>query len=214
MLMLWHHVLVRESRGHLLVGMGQVGLRHRGCWLRSWGHVWMYMLRWPLHGAWNHLRVMLGCIARCSLVALGELRLGLIAILLMWLQLPREHLLVMGRNARLRGHISMMVALLSREMRVRTRHSPWPRLVPLRQWMPDGLRVRLFLLLWLRWSGHELGVGIVASRGCRRAMVVLWGRGVAGDRGLDVIHDGGRRPDWGRGYEARLGGLRMGWPIT
>lgn len=44
--------------------------------------------------------------------------------------------------------------------------------------------------------------------------MVVWGRGVAGDRALDAIHGGGRGPNWGRGYEARLGGLRRGWPIT
>lgn len=160
MLLLWQHVLVRESRGHLLVGMGQVGLRCRRCWLRGRGYVWMYSLRW------HHLRVLLGYITPWSLVALGYLGLGLIAILLMRLQLTWERLLVMGRNARLRGHISMRVGWLSLEMRV---NRPWSGLVPLRQWRPNGLRVRLrllFLLLWLGWtwnghpwSGHKLGVG-------------------------------------------------------
>lgn len=87
----WQHVLVRESRGHLLAGMGQVGLRCRRCWLRSWGYLWMHRLRWhlalrwPWHRAGHHLRVLLGYIALWSLVALGYLWPGLIAILLMWL---------------------------------------------------------------------------------------------------------------------------------
>lgn len=167
MLLMWQHVLVRESRGHLLVGVGQVGLRWRRCWLRSLR--WHLALRWPWHGAWHQLRVLLGHVTLWSLVALGYLRLGLIAILLlMWLQLTWECVLVMGGPTRLRGHISMWVGLLSLEMRVRARNSPWSRLVPLRQWLTSGLRVRLqlLLLLWLGWalnghpwSGHKLGVG-------------------------------------------------------
>lgn len=91
MLLLWQHVLVRESRGHLLVGMGQIGMRCRRCWLRRRGYLRMYRLRWHLalrwswHGAWHHLRVLLGYIALWSLIALGYLRLWLIAILWMWL---------------------------------------------------------------------------------------------------------------------------------
>lgn len=165
-LLLWgQHVLVRESRGHLLVGVGgQVGLRCRRCWLRGWGYVWVYSLRWSRHGAGHHLRVLLGYVAPWRLVALGDLRRGMVAVL-MWLHLTRERLLVMRRDTRLRGHVSMRVGLLRREMRARKR--PWSRLVPLRQ----RLRVRLLLLLWLGgrrlgrglnghpWSGHELRVG-------------------------------------------------------
>lgn len=151
------------------VGMGQVGLRCSGCWLRRRGYVWMYGVRWhlalrrPRHGARHHRRVLLRYVAPWSLVALGYLRLGLIAVLLMWLQLTWERLLVMGRNARLRGHISMRVGLLSLEMRV---NRPRSGLVPLRQWMPNGLRIRLLRLLLLlllgwalhghSWSGHKL----------------------------------------------------------
>lgn len=174
MLLWWQHVLVRKSRGHLLVGMGQVGLRYWRSWLRSWGYLRMPSLRWPWHGAWHHLRVLLGYIALWSLVALGYVRPGLIAILLMWLQLTWEGLLVLGRNTRLRGHISTWgVALLGLERRVRARNSPWSRLVSLRQWLPNGLRVllRLFMLLWLgcrnlgwamnghSWLGHKVRVG-------------------------------------------------------
>lgn len=176
MLLLWQHV-VRESRGHLLVGMGKVGLRCRGCWLRSCGWMcclrWHLALRWSWHGAWHHLRVLLGYIALWSLVALGYLRPGLIAILLMWMQLTWEWLLVLGRNTRLRGHISMWVCLLWVERRVRARNSPRTSLVPLRQWLSNRLGVLLWLLLllWLGcrtlgwalhgypWLGNELGVG-------------------------------------------------------
>lgn len=67
MLLLWHHVLVREAVGHL----GQVWLRNRGCSLRTWGYLWMCGLRWPRHGAWHHLRVLLGYVGLRTLVALG-----------------------------------------------------------------------------------------------------------------------------------------------
>lgn len=162
-LLLW----VRESMGHLLVGMGQVGLRHRRCWLRGWGCVWMRRLRWSLHGARHHLRVLLGDVARWSLVALGERRLRLIAVVLMWLHVTREPLLVMGRKGMLGGHISMKVALLGLEMRVGAGNSRRPGLVPLRRRMPHGLSVWMFLQLRLggwslnghSWPGHKLGVG-------------------------------------------------------
>lgn len=62
----------------------------------------------------------------------------------------------------------MRVGLLGLERRVRARNSSWSRLVPLRQWLPNGLRVLLrllLLLLWLGWAmnghswwGHKLGV--------------------------------------------------------
>lgn len=110
MLLWWQHVLVRESMGHLLVRMGQVGLRHRGCRLRSSRYLWVCSLRWPWHGARHHLRVLLGHKALC-LIAMGYLRVGLIAIMLMWLQLTWECLLVLGRDTRLWGQISMWVGL-------------------------------------------------------------------------------------------------------
>lgn len=43
---------------------------------------------------------------------------------------------------------------------------------------------------------------------------MVWCWSVAGDRGLDAIHSGGRGPDWGRGDRPRLGGMRRGWSIT
>lgn len=152
LLLLGQHVRVRESRGQLLAGMGQVGLRCRRCWLRGWGYLWMcslrgYLaLRWPWYWAWHHLRVLLGYVALRSLIALGYPWPGLITVLLMWLQLTREWLLVLRGNAGLRGHVSMWEALLSLERRVRSRNSPRSRLVSLRQRLPDGLRVRLRLL--------------------------------------------------------------------
>lgn len=162
------HLLVRM--GHLLVGMGHVGLRCRRRWLRGRGHLWMYSLWWSRHGAWHHLRVLLGYVALWRLVALGYLRPVLIAILLVWLQLAWERLLVLGRNTRLRGHVSMWIGLLGLERRVRA-NSPRSRLVSLRQWLPNGLRILLrFLLLWLGCRclcramnghsllGHEMGV--------------------------------------------------------
>lgn len=108
---------------------------------------------------------------------------------------------------------------------MRTRNCPWSRLVALRHWLPNGLGV---LLLWLgcmslAWAsnghpllGHKMGIGThlwrhsVASGGCRWTRLV-WCRSIAGDRGLDAVHSGGRGSDWCRGNRARL---RMGWPIT
>lgn len=154
--LLWQHVLVGESRGHLLVGVGQVGLRYRRCWLRGGGYVRVY----SLGGAWHHVGVLLWGVAPRRLVILGNLRL--IAILLMRLQLTWEWLLVLG------GHVSMGEGRLSLEVRGGARNSPRSRLVALRQHLPDGLRVRLRLLWLLRmgggslcWAlnGHELGVG-------------------------------------------------------
>lgn len=127
----------------------------------------MYSLRWSRHGAWHHLRVLLGYIALWRLVALGYLRPVLIAILLVWLQLAWEHLLVLGRNTRLRGHVSMWIGLLGLERRLRARNSPRSRLISLRQWLPDGLRVLLlFLLLWL---------------GCRRLWQAMNGHSLLGN---------------------------------
>lgn len=165
-------MLVGESRGHLLVGMRQVGLRHGGRWLRSWGcrrvRGWHLDLRRPRHGAWHHLGVLLGYVALWGLVALGYLRLGLEAVLLMWLQLTRESLLELGRNAGLGGHISMWVGL-----RVRSRNGSWSRLVPLRERLSNGLGwvlLRVLLLLCLgylslpwalngnSWLGYKLRV--------------------------------------------------------
>lgn len=213
-LRLRRHVLVRESRGHLLVGLGH-GRRR----LRCRGGVRMHLaLRGPLHGAGHHLRVVLGPVARRRLVAVWEL--GPVAVLLMRLQLTREHLLVVGRDAGRRGRVSVEEALRRLEVRV------GPGLVPLRHRMPDGLRVRLLLRLGRRalnghsWLGHELGVGPhlrghgVASRGRGRDVVVLRRRGVARDRGLDARHGARRGPDWDRSREARLGGLRGRRPVT
>lgn len=135
-----------------MVRMGQVGLRGRRPWLRIWGHLWMYSLRWqlalrwPWHRSRHHLRVLLGYISLRSLVALGYLRSRLKAVLLVWLQLTWKWLLVLGRNTRLMGHISMWVALLGLKRRLGTRNSPWSRLVSPRQ------RVLLWLLLLL-WLG-------------------------------------------------------------
>lgn len=108
-----------------------------------------------------------------SLVPPGHLRLE--AVLLMWLQLPREWLLVLGGDTRLLGHIPMWVGLLG-GMRVRARNSPWSRLVPLRQTLGVLLRVLLLLRLgcssWALnghpWLGHKLRVG-----------PHLWGHSVA-----------------------------------
>lgn len=166
MWLLGQHVLVRHSRGHLLVGMGQIWLR---CWLRGWGYLWVHSLRWhltlrwPWHRAWHHLRVLLGYVALWSVVALGHLRSRLIAVWLTW-----ECLLVLGRNTRLWGQISLWVALLGLDRRRSTRKSSGSRLVSLRQRLSHGLRVllRLLLLLWLGcgrldWAvkGHKVRIG-------------------------------------------------------
>lgn len=160
--------MVRHSRGHLWVGMGQEGLR---CWLRSRGYL-RVALRRPWHGAWHHLWVLRGYIALWSLVALGHLMLGLIAILWMLLHWTWKCLPVLRGNTRLRGHISMRKALLGLDRWLRARNGPWSRLVSLRQLLPNRLRVLLWLLvlLWLRyrrlargmnrhsWLGHKLGI--------------------------------------------------------
>lgn len=145
MLLLGHHVLLREAWGHLLAGVGQVGLR---CWLRGRGDLWVNSLRGHLdlrrcwHSAGHHLRVLLGYVALWSLVALGDLRPRLVTVLLMWLHLTRVRLLVLGGNTRLRRHVPMWVSLLS----LRARKGSWTRLIPLRHWLHMGLGE---LLLWL-----------------------------------------------------------------
>lgn len=174
MRLLGQHVLVRHSRGHLLVGMGQVWLR---CWLRGWGYLWVHSLRWhltlrwPRRRAWHHLRVLLGHVALWSVVALGHLRSRLITVLLVWLQLTWERLLVLGRNTRLWGQICLWVALLSLDRRRSTSKSSGSRLVSLRQRLSPGLRVLLRLLLRLgcgrldcavkghSWLGHKVRIG-------------------------------------------------------
>lgn len=144
-------------------------------------------LRRPWHRAWHHLRVLLGYVALWRLVALGYLRLGLVAMLLVWLRLTRECLLILGRHAwcLLWGHVPMWVALLGLGRGARARKWSRASLVPLRQRLPSGLRV--WLLLWLLWGwrglawalhGHpwllyELGISrdlwgcTIASGNCR-----------------------------------------------
>lgn len=104
---------------------------------------------YSLGGAWHHVGVLLGGVAPRRLVVLGDLRL--VAVLLVRLQLTWERLLVLG------GHVSMREGLLSLEVRGGARNSPGSRLVPLRQRLPNGLRVRLRLLGLLRVGGGRLG---------------------------------------------------------
>lgn len=153
---------MRESGGHLLVGMWQIRLRYWRRELRSWGYLWHLDLGRPWHAARHH-RGLLWNVALWSLVALGWE-----AVLLMWLQLTGERLRVLGRDTRLMRQVSMWVSLLA----LKRSRRPRSRRVSLRQRLPHGLReLLLLLLLWLRcrrssralnghpWLGHERGIG-------------------------------------------------------
>lgn len=147
-------MLVRESGADLWVGMREVGLgdgwrrlRARGGWVHClW---WDLNLGWPWHRAWHHLRV--GYVSLWSLVAVWDRRLGLEAILLMRLRRCGEGLLILRRNARLRGHVSVWEALLSLNIRLRVRHCPRSRLVALWQRWNNSLGI-LLRMLWLLWE--------------------------------------------------------------
>lgn len=100
------HVMMGESGGHLLAGVGQVGLRDGGCRLRRRGGLWMCSLGGqanlrPRH----HVRMLLGGVALGELVPPGGHR-GLEAVLLVRLQLPSECLLILGGAAGLGGHVA------------------------------------------------------------------------------------------------------------
>lgn len=133
MLLLGHHVLLRESWGHLLAGVGQVGLRRR---LRGRGDLRVNSLRGHLdlrrcwHSAGHHLGVLLRHVALWGLVALGDLRPRLVTV-----QLTRVRLLVLRGDTGLRRHVPMWVSLLS----LRGGKGSWTRLVPPRHWLDMGL---------------------------------------------------------------------------
>lgn len=126
--LLRQHVWGKAS-GSLLPRVGQIGLRCRWWWwLRSGRYLWVYHLRWPRH----HLRMLLGNIALRGLEALGHLRTGLEAILLVGLQVTWKCMLILGRAAMLRGHVAMWVALLGLERGLRADNSPRTWLVAMR----------------------------------------------------------------------------------
>lgn len=108
--LLGQHVLGKSS-GRLLPWVGQIGLRRRRCWLRSGGYLWVHHLRWP----WHHLRMLLAYIALRGLEALGHLRMGLEAILLVGLQVTWKCMLIVGGGTMLRGHVTRWVTLLGLE---------------------------------------------------------------------------------------------------
>lgn len=225
----WQHLLVRVSRGHLLVGRVHVGLGYRGHGLGRGGHLRVGTMRKhltlgrPWHGTRHHLGLLLGSVALLGMIALGHLRLWLVAMLGVWLGLTRECLLILRRHTRslLWGHVPMWVPLLSRDRGARARRCPRGSLVAL------GLGVLLLLLGWRDlgrplhghpWLGHEVWVGphlwgyCVAGGDCWWHRVE-WGGGIAGNRGMDAVYGGGGRTDRGRGHSSRLGGLRRGWPV-
>lgn len=223
LLLLWHNLLVGESRGHLLVGIGQIRSRNWGPWLRRCRRCWMCRLGRPRHGAWHQVGGLLGHVGLWSLIALGYLRLLGETVLLMRLKLSRKRLLVLRTNTRLRGDVSMRVNLLG--LNGRSRKS-WSGLVPLREGLSDGRGV----LLWLghgslapaldgsSWLCNHVGVGsdlwnCVSSWGYRWDRGV-WRGGVASDRRLNAVYSCGRGPDRSGGNRTWLGSLRRGWPIT
>lgn len=108
--LLGQHVLGKSS-GSLLPWVGQIGLRGRRCWLRSGGYLWVHHLRRP----WHHLRRLLAYIALRDLEALGHLRTGLEAILLVGLQVTWKYMLILGGGTVLRGHVTRWVTLLGLE---------------------------------------------------------------------------------------------------
>lgn len=88
----------------------------------------MYQLRWPGH----HLRMLLADVALRGLEALGHLRAGLEAILLVGLQLTWKCLLILGRTA-MGGHVTVWVALLGLQRGLSAADNcPRSRLVTLR----------------------------------------------------------------------------------
>lgn len=223
--LLGQHVL-GNSGGGLLPWVGQVGLRCRGGWLRSGGHLWVDQVRWSRH----HLRGLLAQIALGGLEALSHLRTGLEAVLLGGLQVTRKCLLILGRATKLGGHVTMWVTLWGLGGGLRA-HSPGPRLVSVRQLLPTGWRVLvvlgLLLLLWGAWGGlgwsedghpglgHKVGVcshlwgDRVASWSYGGQRLVLRG-GVAGDGGLDAVNGGGGGPEGGgRGSRSGLRRWRL-----
>lgn len=111
--LLGQHVLGKSS-GSLWPWVGQIGLR---CRLRSGGYLWVSHLRWP----WHHLRRLLAYIALGGLEALGHLRTGLEAILLVGLQVTWKCMLILGGGTMLRGHVTRWVTLLGLERGPRTR---------------------------------------------------------------------------------------------
>lgn len=127
MWLLGQHVLGNSS-GSLLPWLGQVGLRGRGCWLRSGGYLWVHHVRWSRH----HLRMLLAHIGLWGLEALGYLGVGLEAILLLGLQVSRKCLLILGRATMLGGHMTMGVTMLGLERGLSADNSPRSRLVSVR----------------------------------------------------------------------------------
>lgn len=163
-----------------------------------------------------------------GLEALGHLRGGLEAILLLGLQVSRKCLLILGRATMLGGHMTMGVALLGLERGLGADNSPRSRLVSVRQRLPSGLRVLLLGLLLLlgvarggvAWAlnghpglGHKVGIRchLWGDRVARRRYGwnrLVWRGGVTGNGGLDAIDRGGG-PRWGGGSGSGLRRRRL-----